>query len=225
MKLLWMSLFIVVSLVADGVDNIEKINKFLTDKFLKTYPNMNINSLTITRYSKKPKEFERYKLKDIYISKGNLQREKGSLSAIFTLDTKKRKLFYHYKLDATVDVLIANQHIQKGRTLTDELVDFVPIKFTNFYQKPITAYYLNRYRAKTSLIPGKVLTTRHVSKVTVIKRGDILTATLKDGGVVVSFSAQAMKDAHIGDIIKIKRNHKSFFKAKIVSSTHAKVIE
>jgi len=32
-----------------------------------------------------------------------------------------------------------------------------------------------------------------------------------------------MKDAYIGDIIKVKRNHKSFFKARITSSSTAEV--
>lgn len=218
-------LFLSISLFANGEIHIEKIKKYVKEEFLKTYPNMNINSLVIKRYSKLPKEFQTYKLKEIYISKANLKKEKGSISAIFTNDIKKRKLYYNYTLEATVEVLRANQYIQKNRTLSDDLVDFITIKFTNFYQKPITAYYLNKYRARTTIITGKILTTRHISKVTTIKRGDSLRATLRDGGVEVSFSAVALKDAHVGDIIKIKRNHNSFFQAKIISNTEAEVIK
>jgi len=223
-KVLFVLIFFHISLFADSEIHIEKIKKFVNAKFLEKYPKMHINNLEIKRYSKPPKEFKNYKLTEIYIPNGNLKKEKGSVSAIFISGAKKRKLYYHYKLDATVEVLRTNQYIKKGRTLTDDIVDFVTIKFTNFYQVPITSYFLNRYRARTTLVEGKILTTRHISKLTTIKRGDYITATIKDGGVVASFKAQALKDAHIGDIIKIKRDYNNFFQAKIISSTQAEVI-
>ncbi len=219
-----MLIFLTISLFADNKNHIEKIKKYVSTKFLEKYPKMSINNLEIKRYSKPPKEFQNYKLTEIYIPNGNLKKEKGSVSAIFISGTKKRKLYYNYRLDATVEVLKTNQYIKKGRTLSDGIVDFVTIKFTNFYQVPITPYYLNRYRTRTTLVEGKILTTRHISKLTTVKRGDYINATIRDGGVIVNFKAQVLKDAHIGDIVKIKRNHKNFFKAKIISSTRAEVI-
>jgi flagella basal body P-ring formation protein FlgA len=224
-KSLWILLFIVLSVFADNSANIEKIRKHISKTFLKTYANMHIDNISIKRYSNIPKEFEKYKLKKIYISENNLKRDKGTITVLFVNGIKKRKLHYHYKIDATVDVLRANQYIQAKKTITDDLVDFITIKFTNFYQKPITAYYLNRYRARTSLVEGKILTTRHVTKQTDVKRGDMLNTTLTDGGVVVTFQTQALKDAYIGDIIKVKRNHKSFFHVRVTSKNSAVVVE
>jgi len=218
-----MFLFITLTLFADNSIHIEKIKKHVSKTFLKTYPNMHINEITIKRYSNPPRDFEKYKLKEIFISDNNLKRDKGTITVMFENNIKKRKLHYHYKIDATVDVLRANQYIQAGKTLTDDLVDFITIKFTNFYQTPITAYYLNRYRARTSLVEGKILTTRHIAKITDVKRGDMLTTTLRDGGVIVTFQAQALKDAYIGDIIKVKRNHQSFFHVRVTSPTTAVV--
>lgn len=225
MKKLWILFLLTLPLLIHADTDLEKIKQYLSDKFLQTYPTMQINKITIKRTSKLPKSFEHYTLKEIYLAPSGLQREKGNISAIYENGTKKRKLFYHFALDATVNVLRSVQYIQKGKTLTDDLVEGIAIKFTNFYQKPITAYHLGRYNAKVSIIEGKILTTRHIIKMTTVKRGDLLTATLRDGGVVVSFQAEALKDAYIGDIIKIKRNHNSFFQAKIISKTQAEVIE
>jgi flagella basal body P-ring formation protein FlgA len=213
----------VLSLFANTELHIEKIKKRTASTFLKTYPNMHIDTLTIKRYSALPKEFEKYNLTEINISDNNLKREKGTVSATYTYGAKKRRLYYHFDIDATVDVLRANQYIQKGKTITDNLVDFVTIKFTNFYQIPITAYYLHKYRARTSLVEGKILTTRHITKITAVKRGDKLSTTLRDGGVIVTFQTEALKDAYIGDIIKVRRNHKSFFHVRIISPTEAVV--
>lgn len=223
MKSLLILLIISISLFSETTLHIEKIKKYTKSQFLKTYPNMHIDTLTINGYSKLPREFEKYKLSDIYISDNNLKREKGTISATYTNGDKKRKLYYHFKMTALVDVLRTNQYIQKGKTITDNLVEFVTIKFTNFYQIPITAYYLNKYRARTSLVEGKILTTRHITKITSVKRGDKLSTTLRDGGVIVTFQTEALKDAYIGDIIKVKRNHNSFFHARIISSTEAVV--
>jgi flagella basal body P-ring formation protein FlgA len=225
LKILLILLIFATSAFSETLPQIENIRKQATTMFLKTYPNMHIETLEIKRYTPLPKYFEKYKLSKVYISDNNLKREKGTLSATYIHGDKKRKIYYHFNMDANVDVLKANQYIQRGKTITDDLVDFITIRFTNFYQKPITPYFLNRYRARTSLIEGKILTTRHVSRVTTVKRGDKLSTTLRDGGVVVTFQTQALKDAYIGDIIKVKRNHKSFFKARIISSTKAEVVE
>ena len=225
LKSLWLLLFIATSIFADNSLYIEKIKKHLSTQLLKTYPNMSINNISIKRYSSLPREFEKYQLSKIYISDNNLKREKGSISAIYKNGKKKRRLYYHYEIDATVDVLRANQYIKKGQTISDDMVDFITIKFTNFYQIPITSYHINRYRARTSLVEGKILTTKHITKVTTVKRGDTLTTTLKDGGVIVTFQTQALKDAHIGDIIKARRSHKSFFQVRIISATEAVVTQ
>jgi len=222
-KSLLIFIFVTLTLFADNSLDIENIKKHISATFLKNYPNMHISQITVKRYSNPPREFEKYKLKDIFISDNNLKRDKGTITVTFINGSKKRKLHYHYKIDATVDVLRANQYIQAGKVLTDDLVDFITIKFANFYQKPITAYHLNRYRARTSLVEGKILTTRHIAMITDVKRGDMLTTTLKDGGVIVTFQAQALKDAYIGDIIKVKRNHQSFFHVRVTSATTAVV--
>lgn len=223
MKSIWIFFIVTASLFATTELHIEKIKKFASSEFLKTYPNMHIHTLSIKRYSALPKEFTKYKLAEVYISENNLKREKGTLSTTYIYGEKKRKLYYHFNIDASVDVLRSNQKIQKGKTITDNLVDFVTIKFTNFYQIPITAYYLNRHRARTTLVEGKILTTRHIEKVTSVKRGDKLSTTLRDGGVAVIFQSVALKDANIGDIIKVKRNHNSFFHARIISENEAVV--
>ena len=223
MKFLWMLLFMTISLFGETKQQLEKIQSYAQSQFKTAYPKMEIENFTIKRYTPLPKDFENYKLLNVRVSNNNIKRKKGTLSALFYNGTKRRKIYYHFTIDATVEVLKTNKYIKKGETLTDDIVDFITIKFTNFYQKPITPYYLNRFRARTSLVEGKILTTRHVSKVTTVKRGDTLNTTLRDGGVSVSFQTKAMKDAYIGDIIKVKRNHKSFFKARITSSSTAEV--
>ncbi len=225
MKHIWILIFLTISSFAETNQQLEKIKSYAKSQFIKTYPNMNIENFSIKRYTPLPKDFNNYKLLNVRVSDNNLKREKGTLSALFYYGKKRRKVYYHFNIDATVEVLKTNRYIKRGETLTDDIVDFITIKFTNFYQKPITPYYLNRYRARTSLVEGKILTTRHVSKVTTIKRGDQLNTTLRDGGVSVSFQTKAMKDAYIGDVIKVKRNHKSFFKARITSSSSAEVVQ
>jgi flagella basal body P-ring formation protein FlgA len=223
MRFLWLLLFTITTIFAQPKTYEERLAQYLTGKFTQLYPKISIDNITIKRYSPLPREFEKYKLSYMNITDSSLKREKGSVSAIFLYGRKKRKLYYHFNIDATVEVLRANQYIQKGKTISDDLVDFVPIKLTNFYQIPITEHYLNRYRARTTLVEGKILTTRHVTKVTDVKRGDMLSTTLRDGGVSVTFQAKALKDAYIGDIIKVKRNHKNFFHVKVTSSTTAVV--
>jgi flagella basal body P-ring formation protein FlgA len=219
MKILWIILLTTLSLFANPIED------YISKKFITNYPNMHIEQLVIKRSSPLPKNFENYKLEDIHISNNNLKREKGSLSATYIYGKKRKRVIYSYKLDANVDVLRANQYISKGKTLTDDLVDFINIRFTNFYQKPITAYYLGKNRARTTIPNGKIITTKHISKVTTLKRGDKVTATLRDGYVIVTFQVTAMRDAYIGDIIKVKKDHKNFYKAMVMSRSQVEIVD
>ncbi len=225
MRVILLILLTISTTIANGSVYEQKIIEYLQKEFTKNYQNIDINNIVVERYSILPKDFHLYKLDSIYLAKGNLRREKGSVSATFSKNGQKRKVYYRYTIDATVDVLRANQYIQKGKTITDDMVDFISIKFTNFYQKPITKWYLNRYRANRSIVDGKILTTKHITKITTLKRGDIVTAILRDGAIEVTFSAKTLKDGYVGDIIKIKRDYSSFFNAKIISATEVEIIE
>lgn len=223
MRFLILTLFLCMALYADSINN--QIHAKLLNTFQKTYPTMNIRLLKVVRTSHLPKNFESATLEDIYISPTAIERNSGNISAMLKIGNKKRKIFYRYTIDATVNVLRATAYIQRGKVLTDEMVDSINIKFANFYEMPITPYFIGRYKARTSIIEGKILTTRHVTKITPINRGDIITARLQDGGVIVTFQAEAMQDARIGDTIKIKRDYGSFFQAKVISNTMVEVIE
>ncbi len=219
MKILLIFIFASFALCANNIENF--ISKKLTD----LYPNMHVNQINIIKTSKLPKNFENYKLENIHIANNTLKREKGSLSATYIFGKKRRRVLYKFEIDATVNVLRANQYIQKGKTLTDDLVDFVNIKFTNFYQVPITAFHLNKYRARTTLQDGKILTIKHIQKVTALKRGDTVTARLRDGYIHVTFQATTLTDAYIGDVIKIKKDHQHFYKARVVSRSNVEIVD
>ncbi len=186
--------------------------------------------LIIIEDKKLHQTFDSYRLIDIDLSKYNLQKENGSLWVTYEKKNRKRKLRYDYRLEASVDVVRTNQIISKGTLVTDDYVDFIKIKFTNFYQIPLSTYQLNQYNAKKELIKGKILTTAHVFKKQTpkefqIKQGDRLVTTLQEGPIIATFYTQALNDAHIGDIISIQKDRDVVFQAKILKDGEARVVE
>ena len=192
----------------------DKLKNFLEKKFLSYYPTMSINSITIKPNNKIPKG---YKFKKVYFSKNSLKRENGNFSTIFSDGKNSKRVFFKYFIDATVQVLLANEDIRRGTPLSREFFTTIPIKFDNFYDRPVVD--LRNLEAKTFIVKGKILTSRMVRKIPDIHRNDEVTAEARDGGIVVDFMVRALEDGRIGEIIRVKRGDKKIFKAKVISSS------
>ncbi len=206
-------------------NNQESIKDALIDKFLNHYTNMQIDSIEIKPSSKLPKEFDSFSLKEIQISKSNLQRNKGSFLATFTNGVKTKKVYYTYDILAFLDVYVAKYSIKRNEIITPKVLIRKMVKFENFRNQPIDDKYFYNYSAKRLIKAGQIVTTNYLKKSLTINSGDFVIATIKDGLVEISFRAKAIQGGNIGDIITIKRGYKKRFKAQIISKNRVEVIE
>ncbi len=191
----------------------DKLKSFLEKKFLSYYPTMTIENITITPNNQIPKGF---KIKRVYFPKNSIKRERGNFSVIFSDDKKEKRVYFKYFIDATVKVLVANIDIRRQTPLSMDFFTMIPIKFDNFYDKPIVD--IKNLEAKTLIVRGKILTSRMVRKTPDIHRDDEVIAEVVDGAIVLDFPVRALEDGSIGEIIRVKRGERKILKAKIISS-------
>jgi len=191
----------------------ESLKNYLERKFTSYYKTMSVKSITIKANNTIPKG---YKLKRVFFPKNSIKRENGNFSAIFGNGIKQKRIYFRYYIDAVVSVLLANFDIRNGSPLSMDFFTQIPLKFDNFYDKPIID--VSGYEAKTYIPKGKILTSRLVRKVPDIHRNDEVTAEARDGRIVVDFPVRALEDGRIGEYIRVKRGNKKILKAKVLSS-------
>ncbi len=185
---------------------------------------MNIENITIKPTSTLIHKLKEYKVSKVAITKDDLRRNKGSILVTFTKNHKQRKLYYKYSINATINLYVANEHIQKGRIITPNIVNLESIKFKSLYHEPFKAQDFNQYYAKYTIKENKPITYEKLKKNRAIKRNDHVTAIIQDGGVILNFRATALQEGDIGDIINIRKSYKKRFKAQIISNTSVKVL-
>jgi flagella basal body P-ring formation protein FlgA len=197
----------------------------LINKFKTTYPTMSLNSLHIAPIGSKPRGYEHYKMKTIYISKASLKKSSGTFSVLYTDGIKERKRFFKYLVDAKIAVYKASQYLKKGTPLDESDLSYEEILFDNIRFTPITKKNIYGYSAKRDIKVGEIITTKDIKIIPDVKRGQSLEATLYSEGVFVNFSVTAMQDGLIGDIIRVKKGTKKSFKARIISPSNVDIVD
>ncbi len=223
LKIIFLLFFSGLTLFATSIQE-DKIKHLIEEKFLTHYPSMNIENITIKPTSTLIHKLKEYKVSKVAITKDDLRRNKGSILVTFAKNHKQRKLYYKYNINATINLYVANEHIQKGRIITPNIVNLESIKFKSLYHEPFKAQDFNQYYAKYTIKENRPLTYEKLKKNRAIKRNDHVTAIIQDGGVVLNFKATALQEGDIGDIINIRKSYKKRFKAQIISNTTVKVL-
>ncbi len=223
MREIFILLFFIFPLFAD-MSYEHKIKKMLEDKFIQTYPGMQIEDIKIKSASSLIKKFSDFSITALSITKDNLKRSKGSILVTFKKANKQRKLYFRYDIKATIALYKTTDAIKQGREITPDLASLQRVPFTTLYDKPVKERDFYKYAAKTNIKEDSILSLRLLKKLTDIKRNDKVTAVIKDGGLSLEFGVKALGDGNIGDIIKVKKDHKKIFKAKITSKNSVEIL-
>jgi flagella basal body P-ring formation protein FlgA len=186
---------------------------------------MTINHFAIKRLTTLPRDFANYKSRAIYISKASLKSSHGTFYVEYINDTKVRKIFYKYQLDAKIALYLANHDLKRGDILDISDVEYKEINFDRIRYEPIDKSYLyGNYLLKRDINQEEIITRKDLKIKPDIKRGQTLDASLYSEGLVVHFSVKAMQNGRIGDLIRVSKDHKKIFKAKIISSSRVEII-
>ncbi len=224
MKVLFLVLLITLELLATPSQESE-IRSAIIGKFHETYPTMKIKHLQIKPVSSLYRKLADYRVADIALTTDDLRRSRGNVMVTFTKGGRKRKLYFKYNLSAQITLYTAATDLQRGRAITPETALQKTIPFTTLYHKPITEEAFYHYVARRNIKEDAILSPDKLKKRTDIQRNDKVSALIRDGGVSLSFEATALQEGNAGDIIKIRKDYKRQFKARILSNTQVEVLQ
>jgi len=197
--------------------NTRKLEKDLLDYYLSFYPNLKVDSISIH-----PQSYTSY-LPSYYTLKIKNRNYKKSEGDFYIVDEDKKKIFFHYKLDASLSILKANKKVHRGEVINIHNTSLKNVKFTSFKDLPLTRDELNQYEAAHNISKNRIITQRDIKKSYLVKRHAPVILQIKNGSLIVETSATAMQNGKLNDIITIEKADKSRLKARIVSKNRVEI--
>ena len=190
--------------------NSDKIKDALQKEFLSKYPNIRIKSLKVY-----PRSYTTTlpKIYSVSIPKQALYK---NYSTISIKTPKKKMIFFDYELDAMIDVAVSTKNISRHEPITQNNAKIKSVKFTTFRDNPLTDIQNHKYQSKFSIKSDFILTQNDIEILSLVKRDEVVTATVSDGGVTITFNAVAVEDGKEGDVIAVRKSDGKKLMAKVV---------
>lgn len=190
---------------------------------LKQYYKSHYKNIDITALHVRPKSYMT-KLPDSYeviIPAKNFHYNRGT----FYLKTdSKRRLFFDYKMEADIAVVMAKRTIARKEKLSPFNTKIKEIKFKRFNSPPLSKISASsNLCAKIRLKKGRIVTKREVATVALVKRDQHVRVILNDGSLHVELSAVAQKDGALYDMITIRKSNGKLLKAKVVGANRVEI--
>jgi len=180
---------------------------------------------TIKATSPLPSNFKEYKFLKIEISQNNLRKQIGNFRVLFKTKKKVKKIYFRFNINAKIDIFKAKHKLYNDKILTQNDYEKVSIKLDKLPSKIITCKMPERLITKNYISVGSVLTMNKFRYKKDVLRGTHVKAYLKDGALVLETEATVLRDANVGEIVKIKTANGKLFRAKIISNYKAIILE
>jgi flagella basal body P-ring formation protein FlgA len=134
---------------------------------------------------------------------------------------------YPLKCSQMVDVAVTKVPLNRGSriTLTPELFDSSAMDALGSGANCILSdAHLNGYQLASSLKPGTILKWSHLSKMTLVRKGQVVNVFASGKGIFVEMKGQAMEDGVEGSFVRIRNiSSNREFQAKVLNENSVKV--
>lgn len=197
--------------------NTLKIEQKLQEYYKKNYENIDIKSIHVEPrgyMSSLPQTYI------IQIRDNDFLSNNGVLS-IKTDDNKR--LFFDYNVIADVEVYTTKDSVKKDTDLSPSNTIKKSVRLDRFRDKPLQDIYKTSLQAKRHIPKGIILTIRDVEISDAIKRDAIINVTMHSDGMGITFSAKALKDAKVNDIINVQNSSGKILKVRVTGSNSAEI--
>lgn len=198
------------------------LKEALQKAFQAHYPSMEIQSLNV-----RPRTYfdqGTSTLLAIDLPAPNLTKNSGTFSARYKdVEGKEKKVFFHYRLTATVQVLKAKRNLANGTILQPENSMVTTVPFKRMHAVPLDTARMGKVRIKGYVKKESILTASMVRDIPDIIKGERATLMLESGGVRVSLYATAKEDGRIGETIRFETDDGKRYRAVVTEKNKAMI--
>ncbi|OHE08626.1 MAG: flagella basal body P-ring formation protein FlgA, partial [Sulfurimonas sp. RIFOXYB2_FULL_37_5] len=133
------------------------------------------------------------------------------------------KIFFDYSVRANVIVYVSKESIKKESEISSLNYIKKSIILDRFRAKPIQNIDKTTLQAKRHIPKDTILTLNDIESLDVVKRNAMINVSMSKEGMNIIFSAKALQDAKVDDIIKVQNNNGKILKARVTGSNAAEL--
>ena len=132
---------------------------------------------------------------------------------------------YPVKCSQMVDVAVAKVPLNRGSRITPDLFSSSAMDALGAGANCVLSdARLNGYQVASALKPGTVLKWNHLSKMTLVRKGQVVSVFASGKGIFVEMKGQAMEDGVEGSFVRIRNiSSNREFQAKVLNENSVKV--
>lgn len=195
--------------------DLDVIADMLKEHFLFYYPTMSVENVRV--YPISFSDISNLKIMQLDISKSAIRKNTGSFAVWFGTDSKVKRLFFGYEVNAYLRVLKASKPINNGTLISGQNTILELIVFQSLGDKPIGGQALGHISAKGRIQAGDVIIESRVLQLPDVRKNSKIRVQTASGGVTVTFYATVQKNASIGETVDVKDDRGKLFNVLIVS--------
>lgn len=190
---------------------------YIEDFYLSVYPDMTIYSIDVTPRGYISSLGENF---TINIPTKSTLSNKGILSI---KTAKKKKLFFDYIIDAEISVFTAKGLIPRGTKLSLLNTHKKSVSFDKYRAVPIQDIQTKSLQSKHNIPNGRIITTRDVQALLLVKRNATVSVKLDNNAIIIEFSAKALQNGKLNDIITVQKKNGKKFKAVVIGKNKVEI--
>ncbi len=197
--------------------NIEKIKNSIEKVYKEKYTHIKIKSILVEPRSyieTLPKKYE-----TVLKSKSHLLKD----GILYIKTEDKKKIFFNYKIDAQVIVYEAKVDIKRNIELTNINSKKKSIILDKFRAMPLQNILKGTLQSTHNIKQGSILTTRDAQGLYLVKRGSNINVTLNSSNLAISFSAEALQNGRLADVITVMKHNGKKVKVRVTGKRRAEV--
>ena len=194
-----------------------KIEKRLIQTYKNKYPDINIISIIVV-----PRGY----IKSLPENYEVLIPRKAHLSKDGTLSIKTpehKKIFFDYTVNAKLSVYLSKKTIKKGEKISLLNTTQKNILFDKFRAIPVTTKQLGSIQIKHNTKQNSIITMKGVETLNLIRKGSFISVNLQNKNINISFSAKALQNGKLNDIITVQKSSGQRLQAKIVGKNRVEI--
>ncbi len=192
------------------------LQEHLRKVYLKTYPNIRIDSIKVTPKKPLPENFSRYEFIKALISKSKLKKCSGVFVAYYKdLKNLQKTIYFNFETRAFLPVFISTSPISHNSTLHKSHFKQELAQLKDIPSQPLLEFKSDSLVAKFNIKSQKILLSRQFNKKADIAKGSYVKGVLVDGKLRVQTEVKALQSGNIGDTIRVKNSKNITFNALI----------
>jgi len=193
------------------------IETYIRQYYLQKYSTINIRNITVMTRGYIDS------LPDKYIVNLRKRAYLNHNDTINIKDMHNKKIFFNYTIDATIKIIQTKRKIKRNNKISFFNTQYKTIQFDKFKALPLMNLEKDTLQSKRTIKENTILTLNDVEYLDLVHKNAQVSANFFNRGIYITFSAKALQNGKLGDIITIQKSDLKRLKAKVIGKERVEI--